>query len=314
METAEDILEVAPDAMLVMAKSGLIVYTNTKTEQVFGFDRGELLGKTVEALMPERFRTRHQHHRLAYFHDLRPRPMGVNMSLVGCRKDGSEFPVEISLSPANLRGETMVIAAIRDTTEREIARRATEENRMKDEFLLTLSHEIRTPLTAILGWSTILSTHMLEVEEANKAIQSVIRSARLQARLIDDLLDVSRIVAGSLRLQVELVNLTQIVEYAIDIVRPAIAAKSLDLRLALDSDVCINGDQTRLQQVVWNLLSNAVKYTPKGGRVTVALRRVSSTAQIAVSDSGIGIKPEFLPHVFDRFRQADSSTTRITGG
>jgi signal transduction histidine kinase len=204
--------------------------------------------------------------------------------------------------------------AERTAAEREARQRAEEANRVKDEFLSTVSHELRTPLHAILGWTFLLGSGGLDAAAAKSAIQTIERSARAQSQIIDDLLDVSRIITGKLLLELRPVHLAQVVQAALEAVRPAAEAKEIQLAAELDPAVAVTGDPNRLQQVVWNLLSNAVKFTPRHGRVEIGLARVASQAEIRVSDTGIGIAPDFLPHVFDRFRQADSSTTRAHGG
>ncbi|MGH9901582.1 MAG: ATP-binding response regulator [Pyrinomonadaceae bacterium] len=192
---------------------------------------------------------------------------------------------------------------------------AEEANRLKDEFLATISHELRTPLTAILGWSNMLSAGGLDEAAAARALETIHRNARAQNQLISDLLDISRIITGKLRLDIRTVELPPLIEAAAESVRPAAEAKNIRLQTLLDPQAGpISGDADRLQQVVWNLLTNAVKFTPKGGRVQVRLQRINSHVEIAVSDSGIGVSLEFLPHVFDRFRQADAATTRTHGG
>jgi signal transduction histidine kinase len=201
--------------------------------------------------------------------------------------------------------------------EQQARHRAEEANRLKDEFLSTVSHELRTPLNAILGWTWILLGDRLDPEGARRAVQTIERNARAQSQIIDDLLDVSRIVTGKLRLKMRPVALEGIVEAAVESVRPAAEAKSIQMETRsgpLPDGSELRGDPARLQQVVWNLLSNAVKFTPPGGRVEVAVDEEGDQARIRVSDTGIGIAPGFLPYVFDRFRQADSSTTRTYGG
>ena len=194
-------------------------------------------------------------------------------------------------------------------------RSAQEANRLKDEFLATLSHELRTPLTAILGWAHILRSGQLTEVEEGSALETIERNARAQARLIDDLLDMSRIITGKLRLDVRNVEPSSFIEAAIESLRPAALAKGVRVQKVMDTGVhSVAGDPARLQQVIWNLLSNSIKFTPRGGRVQVRLERVNSHIEITVSDTGSGIKPEFLPHVFDRFRQADQTTTRQHGG
>lgn len=197
--------------------------------------------------------------------------------------------------------------------ESERAARAESEraNRLKDEFLATLSHELRTPLNAILGWSQLLRTRERSPQEIVEGLQTIERNARVQAQLVEDLLEMSRIVSGKLRLDVQRVELGQIISTAIDSVRPAADAKDIRLQVTLDPRTgLVAGDPARIHQVLWNLLSNAIKFTPKGGRVQVILERVNSHVEVTVSDTGQGIKPEFLPYLFDRFRQADASTTR----
>ena len=192
---------------------------------------------------------------------------------------------------------------------------AEQANNLKDEFLATLSHELRTPLNAILGWSQMLQTRRLGEDEAKKALATIERSARSQSQLIDDLLDVSRIITGKLRLDVRGVDLPNVITASVDAARPAAEAKNIRLQILLDPNAGpISGDPDRLQQIVWNLLSNAVKFTPKNGRVQVRLERVNSHIEIVISDTGKGIEAEFLPHVFDRFRQSDGSMTRRHGG
>ena len=194
-------------------------------------------------------------------------------------------------------------------------RRAEEANRAKDEFLAVVSHELRTPLNAILGWAKMLNAGALSDEQARKAMATIERNAQAQAQLIDDLLDVSRIITGQMRIKGEPVDLPAVVEAAIDIIRPAADAKGVRLQHESDPNVgSLLGDADRLQQVFWNLLSNAVKFTPRGGRVCVRLRRLGGSFVVEVEDSGQGIPAEFLPQVFQRFRQHDASAARKTGG
>lgn len=186
---------------------------------------------------------------------------------------------------------------------------------IKDEFLATLSHELRTPLNAVLGWSEILLARAEEETDLQRGLQTIARNARAQAQLIDDLLDMNRIVSGKIRLDVQRIDLASIVEAVLESLRPSAEAKGIAFRETIDPNAGpMLGDPNRLQQIVWNLLNNAVKFTPKGGSVDVVVQRVSSQLEVRVHDSGIGISPAFLPHLFERFRQADSSTTRKYGG
>ncbi len=192
---------------------------------------------------------------------------------------------------------------------------ADSANTVKDEFLATLSHELRTPLTSILGWSHLLTEGKLDKQQTVSAIETIARNARVQRRLIDELLDISRITTGKLYLDLRVVKLAPLIQAVVDDVRPAADARRINLEAAFDSNVgSILGDPERLQQIVWNLLTNAIKFTPKGGDVHVRLERNDSHALITVNDSGQGIATEHLPHVFERFRQADSSNTRSNSG
>ncbi|MFN2578169.1 MAG: PAS domain-containing protein [Pyrinomonadaceae bacterium] len=192
---------------------------------------------------------------------------------------------------------------------------AEQSNRLKDEFLATVSHELRTPLNSMLGWTRLLREGKLDPPSHERALETIERNAKSQAQLIEDLLDVSRIIKGNMRLEVQSVDLIPVIETAINSVRPAAEAKTIELNVVLDPDAGpVSGDPTRLLQIVWNLLSNAIKFTPKFGRVQVRLARINSLIEITVSDTGVGISPEFLPFAFDRFRQADSKLTRSHPG
>jgi signal transduction histidine kinase/ActR/RegA family two-component response regulator len=198
----------------------------------------------------------------------------------------------------------------------QVARAEAESaNRLKDEFLATVSHELRTPLTAIMGWTHMLRHGRLDEETARHALETIERNAQAQAQLVEDILDVSRVITGKLRLNVGPVDVASVINAAIDSVQLAAESKGIQLEVRLDPSARhIPGDASRLQQVVWNLLSNAIKFTNAGGRVEVRLKRAGSDAQIRVSDTGQGISPDFLPHIFERFRQADGTTTRRHGG
>jgi PAS domain S-box-containing protein len=194
-------------------------------------------------------------------------------------------------------------------------RQAEESSRLKEEFLATISHELRTPLSAILGWTRMLRLGQLSPENSAKALDTIERNARAQAQLVDDLLDVSRIVTGKLRMDVRPADPNGFIDAAVEAVKPAADAKGVRVQKIVDTGpISIPGDPVRLQQVVWNLLSNAIKFTPRDGRVQIRSERVNSHLEIVVSDTGQGISPDFLPHVFDRFRQADQKTSRQHGG
>jgi PAS domain S-box-containing protein len=194
-------------------------------------------------------------------------------------------------------------------------RQAEDSSRLKEEFLATISHELRTPLSAILGWARMLRMGQLSPENSAKALDTIERNARAQAQLVDDLLDVSRIITGKLRMDVRPSDPSSFIDAAVEAVRPAAEAKGVRVQKVVDTGpISIPGDPVRLQQVVWNLLSNAIKFTPRGGRVQIRSERVNSHLEIVVSDTGQGISHDFLPHVFDRFRQADQKTSRQHGG
>ncbi len=218
---------------------------------------------------------------------------------------------------AEIAERTRAEEELRDSLVRERLARTEAEtaNRMKDEFLATVSHELRTPLNAIMGWSHMLRNGRLDPAVSERALETIHRNAKAQAQLVEDILDVSRMISGKLRLEMEPVDVAAVINAAIDAVQLAAEAKGIEFSVTLDPSARLTlGDSSRLQQVVWNLLSNAIKFTPHGGSVSVQLERVESSVQLRVSDTGQGIKPEFLPFVFDRFRQADASSTRKVGG
>jgi len=226
----------------------------------------------------------------------------------------NELEVRVATTLANL-AEAAIRTAELYEEQRELRARAEEASRLKDEFLATVSHELRTPLNAILGWARILHSGKLDAVSARRAAETIERNARSQNQIIEDLLEVSRIITGKLRLEVSLVDLHSVLEEAIDSVKPAVRAKGIQLQSKLDPCAGpVTGDPERLQQVFWNLLSNAVKFTAEGGRIQVQLHRIGSHVEITVEDNGIGIEKKFLPYVFDRFRQADSTAARTHGG
>ena len=207
--------------------------------------------------------------------------------------------------------EHLVVAAVRAQTLTEEAETASH---LKDEFLTSVSHEIRTPLNAILGWARMLESKQLPPERAEHAVAAIGRSASALAHMIDDLLDTSRILQGAVRLALRPVDLAAVARGALDAVRPLAAAKNVHVAIdAGDGSRTVSGDADRLQQVIWNLLANAIKFTPEGGRVNVAIESVNDDMELRVVDTGCGISPDFLPHVFERFRQAEATTQRHTG-
>jgi PAS domain S-box-containing protein len=245
-------------------------------------------------------------------------------------KEGSLREVEFISNVYDEGAHRVIQCNIRDITDRKLAEEerklllegaqvaraeADVANSIKDEFLATLSHELRTPLTSILGWSYLLANGKLDEQGAKRAIETIVRNADAQKQLIDELLDISRIITGKLRLDVGPVELAPMIDSIVDSMRPAADARHIQLETALDQSVApISGDADRLQQVIWNLLSNSIKFTPKGGNVLARLEQTDSNLEITISDTGQGIAAELLPYVFDRFRQSDSSSSRRHGG
>ena len=305
------------DAVILADGDGRVTFLNPAAEQLTGWTQAEARGVDATEVLPgERAQVPHE----AEHTD----------SLV--RRDGTTCPVEETR--AEIRDEegnvTGFIRTFRDVTERRAleaersallqreqdARAAAEAaNRTKDEFLATLSHELRTPATAIIGWTRLLQGGRLDDAGAQRALAALDRSARAQAAVLNDLLDVSRIVRGALRLNIRRASVGDVIRDAVDTVEPAVSAKQIDLRLECEPDLpVIDADPDRLRQVFWNLLSNAVKFTPEGGVITVVTRREDDMIRTTIADNGCGIAPDFLPRMFDRFRQGDASNTRSYAG
>jgi PAS domain S-box-containing protein len=322
-------VEAAPNAMIMSDEPGRIVIVNSQAERLFGYSRDELIGQTIELLVPARFRGLHSVERQAFVAGSQTRAMGAGRDLCGVRKDGTEVPIEIGLSAFSAAGRKFVLSSIIDITERKRAESEREEllareqaalaearaaSQAKDEFLAVLSHELRTPLHAILGWACLLRDSELATAEFERAVETIERNARNEARLIDDILEVSRMIQGKFLIDLAPCDPAMIVESALNSIRPAASVKQIRLRSTIDHVGPLMLDGGRIEQVVWNLLANAVKFTPPGGCVEAYLVDAGSHIRIRVSDNGRGIKAEFLPRVFERFSQADSSTTRQHGG
>jgi len=320
MSQMDDLLNTAPCGFLSFTDDGKIVLANSTLLELLGYEPGELLGVHVESLLPVASRIFYQTHffPLLKLHD---RVEEVYFTLRS--RGGAEIPVLVNAVRREREGvvtNDCVLMHMRQRNQYEdeilqAKRTAEESTRAKDEFLAVVSHELRTPLTAMLGWARMLKTGKLDERTAARALDAIERNAESQNQLIGDILDFSRIISGKIRLDVDRVELASVVEAAIDVVSPSAEAKGIRLQIVLDPKAGpVSGDRERLQQVMWNLLSNAVKFTPKGGRVQVRLARVDSSVEIVVSDTGQGISAEFLPYVFERFRQADSTTTRRQSG
>jgi PAS domain S-box-containing protein len=309
------------DPIVSKTVQGVITSWNAAAERLFGWTAEEAVGRSIMILIPPE---RHDEESVI-LERLRKGERIEHFETVRVTKEGRHINVSLTVSPVRDESGRVIGASkiVRDVSERTILlareqaarERAEEASRLKDEFLATVSHELRAPLNAILGWAQILRSGTLDDEKVRHAITVVERNARTQAQVIEDLLDVSRIITGKLRLDLQPIMPSRVVASAIESVKPMAEAKGVSLGIELDSDAGpISGDASRLQQIVWNLLSNAIKFTPRGGRVSVKLYRADLNVELEVSDTGLGIEPEFLPHVFDRFRQADATTTRSVGG
>jgi PAS domain S-box-containing protein len=326
------ILDTALDAIIGMDHHGRITEFNAAAVRTFGYARENALGRELaHLLIPPTLRAQHRAG-LQRFLETGVGPfIDRRVETTGYHADGHEFPVEVAITKVSGEVPPVFTGFVRDLTtrieadrEREdllrregVARREAESaNRAKDEFLATLSHELRTPLNAIVGWTRMLLDGTLDEPSRRRALEVIDRNAHLQAQLVADILDVSRIITGGLRLQFRPVDLATVVGAALDVVRPAAEAKNVQLRSRLSgSETLVNGDPQRLQQVVWNLLVNAIKFTEAGGTVSIDVMATGlRSVRISVVDTGTGIRAEFLPHLFERFTQADGSSSRQHGG
>ena len=322
------IVQSADDAIISKTLESIVTSWNPSAERMFGYAAKEMIGQSVRRVIPADLQGEEDDiivrikrgERVDHFETKR------------LRKDGTLVDVSLTISPIHDDDGQIIGASkiARDISEKKVweqkitealedARASRQQaelaSRMKDEFLATVSHELRTPLTAIVGWIRMLRSGNLPKERAEQALEVIDRNVRSQAQLIEDLLDISRITMGKLRLDVRPVQPAVVINAAVESLIVAADARRIRIQTVLDSHAGpISGDFERLQQVVWNLLSNAIKFTPKGGRVQVVLERVNSHIEIRVSDNGNGIKPEFLPFVFDRFSQAEAASTRSHSG
>jgi len=325
------VVESAPSAFVLADAEGRIVLINARTEKLFGYPREELIGQPVEMLIPERYRDGHYEDRRQYMADPQARPMGVGRDLWGKRKDGSEVPMEIGLSPIQTDKGTMVLASILDISERkraeeelEAARQSAERakavaeqaSRAKDHFLAVLSHELRTPLTPVMMGLSMLQKRSDLATDVRETLDIVHRHVDMEARLIDDLLDITRIAHGKIELQKQRVQLCTVIQRTVEVCKPDIDARGLhfDVDLGPAEAYWVEADVARLQQVFWNLLKNAVKFTPYDGCVGVRCKPNGKDVVVEVNDSGIGIEPEALSRVFNSFEQAERLITRQFGG
>ena len=313
------ILDGALDAVVGMDARGRIIFWNPQAERLFGWSRDEAMGRLLsELIIPHSLRDAHARGLEHYLATGEGLLLGRVVEVMALRRDGREVPVELAVTVVKKAGHHSFTAFIRDVSERkkgEENSRLLVETSHNLELLSTLSHELRTPLTAIVGWAYLLRMGGLDEPTARRALDTIERNAKAQAQKISDILDVSKIATGKLRLNLRAMDLPVAIVAAVDAAMPAANAKGIRVQTVLDPTAGpVWGDPDRLQQVVWNLLSNAVKFTSPGGTVQVRLARRDSHAAIMVEDTGTGIRADFLPHVFERFRQGDETSTRAHGG
>jgi PAS domain S-box-containing protein len=322
------IVDSSQDAIVGKTLEGVVTSWNRGAERLFGYSAQEAVGRNIRFIIPPERQAEED----GVLARIARGEVVEHFETVRMAKGGRLIDVSLTISPVRSPTGAIVGASkiARDITDRVRAEReradllareqaAREEaealNRSKDQFLAVLSHELRTPLNAIYGWARMLSDGKLDDALHARGLAAIVRNAKAQLQLVEDLLDVSRIITGTMRLETRPVDLRTVVEAALDAVRPAADAKDLRLQSAFDpAAATVIGAPERLQQVVWNLLMNAVKFTPNGGQVSVGVRRDGDLVEIVVSDTGEGITADVLPHVFERFRQGDSSTTRAHGG
>ena len=329
------IVESSEDGIASKTLEGIVTSWNAGAERLFGFTAAEMIGQSILKIIPAELHPEEDR----ILEQLRGGQRITRYETVRLHKDGRRLRISLTISPVrNAAGEVVgaakiahdvtalrhheeelqKVAAEREkllSSEREARADAERLGQLKDEFLATLSHELRTPLNAIQGWVTILRMPNATPQDYARGLETIDRNTRAQAQIVADLLDMSRIVSGRMLLEVRPMQLQEVMQSALQTVRPMADSKGIRIHALLDSHVgTVRGDATRLQQVLWNLLMNAIKFTPKNGHIKVTMERVNSHVEIAIEDNGVGIDPEFLPFVFDRFRQADPTISRRYGG
>lgn len=323
------VLEAMPDALVIVDSNARIVLINKQTEKVFGYERTELLGEFIEQLMPTRFRERHQNHRNSYLSTPRTRPMGAGLELFGLHKDGTEFPIEISLSPLKTDEGLLVLAAVRDITERKKLetqlrakneeletqnRRVQEVNRLKSEFLANMSHELRTPLNGIIGFAELMHSGKVGPVSAEhqEYLGDILSSSQHLLQLINDVLDLSKVESGKLDFHPEKVELTLLINEVRDILRTLIAKKQIKFTITIDPKIgTVFIDPSKLKQILYNYISNAIKFTGEGGHVDIVVtNKDKEMFCVEVKDNGIGIQEKDFNRLFAEFQQLDASSAK----
>lgn len=314
------VLNAAPDALVIINQEGEIVHTNSQAAALFGYSCQELQGETIEKLMPQRYRHNHVSHRQGYFVNPHTRPMGAGLDLYGLKKNGDEFPVEISLSPLTSEEGTFILAAVRDVTDRKRFAQALQEKNIelekaslaKDSFFASMSHELRTPLNAIIGFTGTLLMRLPGplTADQEKQLMTIQRSAKHLLSLINDLLDMAKIESGKVDLHMEEIHCQMIVEEVVNTLRPLAQSKGLSLTIEMPMHpIYWRTDRRALHQILMNLINNAIKFTEKGGIQVVLAEQTAaegSPLTLSVTDTGIGIKPEHQQKLFQAFERMET--------
>jgi len=315
--------ETAADAVVIIDESGAIVQLNTQTEKLFGYARDALLNRPIEMLVPERLRTQHMDRRRAYFRNPLPRSMGGGSMLIGLRSDGTEFPIDIALSPFWTNSGLFVASAVRDMTRqrqleeelRQRTRELEEADHHKDQFLTTLAHELNSPLAAVAYSAELLLQPGIAAEVRDRAARIVLEQTSFMRRLVQDLGELPRVQRGDFAIRKVPIDLARVARLAVEISRPLIDRHGHALEIvAPSSPIRAQGDAARLAQVLSNLIANAARYTPDGGHIRLAISREGRAAVFKLKDNGIGIPKKMLTEVFDLFTRLDGAKQKYPGG